>query len=106
MMATKEFRVAGVTFDNRQAIIEHMTMREGGLIIPEPDNVYDPLALSVNVFMDGDLFRVGYIPKDDTVNVARLLAAGWCVSRFYRKGGGRVSWGLVVVLSDVELEGV
>lgn len=42
-------KVAGVTFEGRQAHLARLTGKEPVRIVPEPENPYDPNALAVHV---------------------------------------------------------
>lgn len=67
------FPVAGVTFDNRQAIIAKMTGKETCHIVPEPTNEYDSNALAVHVLTADGLRHVGYVPRDLAALLAPIL---------------------------------
>lgn len=64
------FRVAGVTFEGRQDFLEVLFKREKEFVFSlerEPENPYDSNAIKVMVNLEGELFRVGYMPKKDNV---------------------------------------
>lgn len=67
------FRVAGVTFEGRQDFLEVLFKREKEFVFSlerEPENPYDSNAIKVMVNLEGELFRVGYMPKKDNVRYA------------------------------------
>jgi len=66
-------KVAGVTFEGRQAYIAKLRGNEPCRIVPEPDNKYDPNALAVHVACDGTVYHVGYIPKELAAEIAKHL---------------------------------
>ena len=65
-------RVAGVTFDNRQAAIAELVRSEALLIRREPHNPHDAHALSVER-MDGA--RIGYLPREMAARLSPRLDA-------------------------------
>lgn len=67
-------KVAGVTFEGRQALLAKMVGDEPARIVPEPENPYDPNALAVHVAMhNGTIAHVGYVPRELAREVAPLL---------------------------------
>ena len=65
-------------------------------LIPDPDNEYDPNA--IKVLMDGKL--VGYVPKDETAEVKKLLDSGLIKHIASDVTGGNYK----IVYSDYDLE--
>lgn len=65
-------------------------------LIPDPDNEYDPNA--IKVLMDGKL--VGYVPKDETAEVKKLLDSGLIKHIASDVTGGNYK----IVHSDYDLE--
>lgn len=64
------FRVAGVSFDGRQEFLKKIFESKEKLDLSferEPENPYDSNAIKVMVNLEGELFRVGYMPKKDNV---------------------------------------
>lgn len=66
-------RVAGVSFDGRQALIARLVTSDPCRIVPEPDNKFDPNALAVHVASGGEVLHIGYIPKEFAARIAPLL---------------------------------
>jgi hypothetical protein len=64
------FKVAGVTYENRQDTISIMHGSEPCRIVPEPTNAYDPNALAVIAIVEGSRQHIGYVPKE----LAKLIA--------------------------------
>jgi hypothetical protein len=66
-MTNLHTRVAGVTFENRQSVIERCTPGQRVVLRPEPDNPYDANAIAVYAvfgdFMFGEVEeQIGYLP--------------------------------------------
>lgn len=66
-------RVAGVTFEGRQQLIEQLDVWEAVLIVPEPENPYDKNALAVYVAHGSNKHHVGYIPRELASEIAPHL---------------------------------
>jgi hypothetical protein len=70
-----EVRVAGVSFGNRQKALERLTYYAPEeilvILVPEPENPYDPDAIAVQVLVAGAKkpYCLGYIPRTDTRKV-------------------------------------
>ena len=64
-----ECKVAGVSFEGRQELIDLLFGYEDVLVRPEPDNAYDANALAVVVNEQ----RIGYIPRDLAAELAPLV---------------------------------
>jgi single-stranded-DNA-specific exonuclease len=62
-----ETRVAGVTFENRQAVVALLTEREQVYLIREPENAFDPNAIKC---VRWDHQQFGYLNRD----LAKILA--------------------------------
>lgn len=67
---THSTQIAGVTFGNRQNLIQLLEVGEKLLLIREPDNPHDPNAIMVEHSQYGQL---GYIPRSLAVQVASEL---------------------------------
>jgi hypothetical protein len=79
-MATQiELKIAGVTFEGRQAILkplyEAKTKPEVRLVM-EPTNPYDPNAVKVEFKVADDWKHVGYIEKKVAEEVTKSLQDG------------------------------
>lgn len=76
-MKTLYTKVAGVTFNGRQEMIERLHGTELCRLEPEPENLYDPNAIAVKIAMPpeagGDILHVGYIPKELAAEIAPHL---------------------------------
>lgn len=104
-------RVAGVTFEGRQALIEQLTTSDPCRIVPEPDNQFDENALAVQVSHGGNVWKIGYIPRDVAAIIAPFLDGESVMCRIERITGGfstsddeRASYGVVlrIDLPDAE----
>ena len=97
------FRAVGVTVENRQELI-HEYPRKGGapvILVEEPTNPYDPLAIAV---LNERGEKLGYVGRNDVVRPTLYLALGMCevharatrIGGFVRKDGSKASYGLEV----------
>jgi hypothetical protein len=74
-----EIKVAGVSFYNRQEALRRLSTLDPKDIhtffVPEYDNQYDSNAIAVKVLVNGskDVYRLGYVPKEETVIVKAFL---------------------------------
>lgn len=70
------FKVAGVTYEGRQQIIEEMIVGQDLVLIAEPTNPYDPNA--IGVWCCWDEYKgwrrelIGYVPKEQTFLIRGL----------------------------------
>ena len=94
-------KVNGVTFEGRQAYLEKLHGNEPCRVVPEPENPYDPNALAVHVAHNGDIYHVGYIPKELAAQIAPHLEGEAVMVKileitggFETYGGDRASLGL------------
>jgi single-stranded-DNA-specific exonuclease len=86
-------RVAGVTFENRQSVLEIMTTDMPLQIRPEPTNKFDPNALAVWVAIaPGDVRQCGYLPRDLAKLIAPLLDGEAVIARVEAITGGFIMW--------------
>lgn len=69
------FRVAGVSFDGRQEFLAALFKRNNlhFFLERDPNNIYDNNAIKVMVEIDGENFRVGYVPKLHNVKFTEHL---------------------------------
>lgn len=75
---TLEERVAGVTFDNRQAVIARLHVHEPMILRREPNNAYDRNAIRVE---NGCGEQIGYIRKELAQRLASAIdRAGGVIS--------------------------
>jgi hypothetical protein len=72
-MRTFLFKVAGVTFDGRQALIAKLNGDEPVRAVPEPTNPYDKNAIAIHIAHGDEVLHVGYMPKDKAREYAPLL---------------------------------
>lgn len=66
-------RVAGVSYEGRQAKIALLETGDPCRIVPEPNNPHDPNALAVHVAHGGAVWHVGYIPRDVAAEIAPVI---------------------------------
>jgi len=66
-------RVSGVTFEGRQALIARISTNDPCRLQPEPENPYDPNAIAVHVAHNGEIFHIGFIPREMAAKIADHL---------------------------------
>lgn len=67
-------KVAGVTYEGRQALIAQLRGHEPCRLQPEPTNAYDPNAIAVMVAVaPGSVWHIGYLPRELAAQVAPHL---------------------------------
>lgn len=101
------FNVAGVTFEGRQEIIGWLIGNEPVQITPEPDNKYDKNALAILVAFQGEIYHIGYVPKESAAKIAPAIDGEALSGKllqitggFVKHDGERASWG-VIVTTDI-----
>jgi hypothetical protein len=76
-----ELPVKGVSFGNRQEALRRLAAYDPSQIrvwtVPEPENPVDPKAVAVMVMVQGGrgVYRLGYLPKEQTALTAVFRAA-------------------------------
>jgi hypothetical protein len=79
--------VAGVTYGNRQEALQRLQKYEAKdiytILVPEPENPYDPNAVAVKVGVQNGkcLYTIGYVPRTETATVHALLKSGKVIPR-------------------------
>jgi hypothetical protein len=75
---TETYQVVGVTFDGRQDILSDFfkkTYRVGGnypiMLFLDNTNKYDKNAISVNAEIDGELKSLGFISRDENIELRK-----------------------------------
>jgi len=100
-------KVAGVTFEGRQDVIEAMHGNEAVQLRPEPQNQYDANAIAVWVAFPPEsgmeAAHIGYLPKEIAAQVAPHMDGeslmGWVdeITGGFRKWDGSIaSYGVIV----------
>lgn len=104
-------KVAGVTFEGRQAYLAKIRTSDPCRIEPEPMNQYDPNALAVKVSHDGEILHVGYIPKLQAGLMAQFLDCETLTVRikeitggFQKEDGSTASLGMELEIEYPPLE--
>jgi single-stranded-DNA-specific exonuclease len=87
-MRTLDAKVAGVTFENRQEILESLSGREVCRLTPEPTNSYDPNAIAVEVATGGDVVKIGYIPAWLAKEIAPYMEGESFMVEYWEITGG------------------
>ena len=67
-------KIAGITFDNRQALASHCYKGMKLTLRREYDNEFDANAVSVRDI--SGIFQYGYIPRETAVTIASLIDNG------------------------------
>lgn len=103
-MRTISFKVAGVTFENRQETISLLTGKEPVRMVAEPENPFDGNAIAIIVSRGGEIAHVGYVPRNLAAEFAPWLEGESIDGRiaevtggFEKLDGSRASFGLTVV---------
>ena len=81
-------RVAGVTFEGRQALIEQIRTSDPCRLVPEPTNPYDKNAIAVHVAHDGNVWHIGFVPKEIAAEIAPYLEGEALMCRIAEITGG------------------
>lgn len=100
-------KVAGVTFEGRQQIIEEMIGDEIIQLRPEPDNKYDGNAIAVWVAFPPEsgheAAQIGYLPKEIAAQVAPHMDGENFIGEvdeisggFLKYDGSMASYGVVI----------
>lgn len=98
-------KVAGVTFENRQAAIATMHGNEVIQLRPEPDNKYDENAIAVWVAFPPEsgwnARQIGYLPKEIAAQVAPHMDGEYFIGEvdeitggFLKRDGSMASYGV------------
>lgn len=81
-------KVAGVTFEGRQNLIAQLTGGEPCRLQPEPTNKYDPNAIAVMVAAKGEVWHIGFVPKELAAQIAPHLEGEALMVRISEITGG------------------
>lgn len=103
-MKTKKLfcKVAGVTFEGRQAHIAKLVMSDPCRIVPEPENPYDKNALAVHIAHGGTVYHVGFIPRHLAAEIAPFLEGESVMANIEDiTGGFETQWGEIANLGLV-----
>lgn len=86
-------KVAGVTFEGRQEIIQRITKDMPCRLEPEPTNPFDENAIAVKVATaPGVVEHIGYVPKNLAAFVAPHLQGESIMVRIAEITGGFMKW--------------
>lgn len=81
--ASFDFMMAGVTHDNRAAIVDkYLSVGYPVYLRREPNNQWDPNAVQV-LTVDG--YIAGYVPREDAASMARFLDVGFLQRAYCKK---------------------
>jgi len=100
-------KVVGVTYENRQAVLERMHGTEAVRLEPEPTNQYDPNAIAVKVAFPpeagGGIEHVGYVPRDLAKQIAPALQGENLMCEIEERTGGFALWNGSVAAYGLQL---
>lgn len=89
-------KVAGVTFEGRQEIIGMMHGNEIVMLIPEPENKFDPNAIAVWVAFPPESghekAQIGYLPREFAALVAPMIEGERIQCKVDEISGGFEMW--------------
>lgn len=94
-------KVAGVTFDNRQQVIAKLKQNQNLMLVREPNNKYDKLAVAVKTDAGEP---VGYIPAANNGSIAYRMDHGgkYKVTVSTITGGGiGMNYGVNIYIEEV-----
>lgn len=92
-MDTLYTKVAGVTFEGRQAHIANIAVGDIVRLEPEPENPYDPNAIAVKVALpSGTVHHVGYVPREMAGVLAPHLGGENLMAKVHEVTGGFAKW--------------
>jgi len=103
-----ELQIKGVTFGRRQEALKRLTTYKPeqirAVIVPEPENKKDPAALAVMVGVQNGrgLFKIGYVPAEQTALLSamrgvihfpafRVICGTWGKYNSQKTYGGRLA---------------
>ena len=91
-------KVSGVTFDNRQKVLEHVSESTKIKLSREADNKHDSSAVKVMALINGEWGEVGYVPATMNKEIAEALDNGVFLSAhvWQKVGGGEYFYGLTI----------
>lgn len=98
----RKVRLAGVTYENRQSLIERMSIYDSLSIKRDLNNSYDPNAIGI---YNSQNQSIGWVPKDIAASLAPIMDSGTKlkVKILKKLGGDGYNFGLEVIISnDVE----
>ena len=98
--AFRKFNVSGVTYENRQQLLNSVVSRHGSegtggiLLSSEPNNKYDPNAVKV-IFED--IGVLGYVPKERAIDIASAIRKSnyefkWAVKHYSKTKDKEVAY--------------
>lgn len=91
-MKSMYIKVVGVTFEGRQLVLAEMSAGAPILLIPEPENQYDPNAIAVWTSGNPAALQIGYVPRELAAVIAPFLEGESMVARVYEMTGGFEKW--------------
>jgi len=92
-------KIVGVTFGNRQVLINNLYVGQKLLLIRDPNNQYDSNAIKVCI----DSTKVlGHIPKETAINLAKAMDIGIRYEAEVSNitGGGSLNYGVNILIKN------
>ena len=71
-----EFYIAGVKFHQYKSVLNDVTEGDNLVLIPEPENKFDPNAVQIHFDNGGVSAFVGFVPKKFSSEVSGLIEIG------------------------------
>jgi hypothetical protein len=82
MKETREFFVAGVSFEGRQTYMADLAQQFASdatpkpvRLVAEPDNQYDPNAIRIEAVTSAGWKQIGYVPREINTQIGPKLAS-------------------------------
>lgn len=72
----KTFYIAGVQFHELKNVIKDLKEGDDLQLVLEPQNKYDPNAVRIEYFNEGEETMCGYVPKKFSAEVSGAIAIG------------------------------
>lgn len=106
-------KVAGVTFEGRQLVLDKTHAGDVVLLMLEPENKYDPNAIAVWVYYGNGngLRQIGYIPREIAAEIAPAIEGESLLGKvfeitggFEKRDGSYASYGCIITVEIPDTE--
>ncbi len=84
----RQTKVAGVTFEGRQSLLQQIDVWDECRIVKDPMNPFDPNALRVEVVHGEMVWHIGFVPREIAAEIALVLKENVLPCRIERITGG------------------
>lgn len=108
MLVSYFSKVVGVSFGDRQSVINKMTGSEKARVRAEPENEYDNNAVAIDILKDDKWLAIGYIARDNNKEICDTLAAKNEVKVDIQSvtGGNGKSYGVNIHIEYEKVDGI